>query len=130
VEALNSFIGFFWKVILAVVIYAIGLYLASLAYKAILATGTNQTNFLGRLAQFAVIVFASAIALREVGVADDIINLAFGIVLGAIGVAVALAFGLGSQQIAGCEADHFISSLRAPNEKISCRSRFYKMILI
>jgi len=115
VEALNTFIGFFWKVILAVVIFAVGLYLARLAFHAILATGTEQANFLGRLAQFAVIIFASAIALREVGVADDIINLAFGIVLGAVGVAAALAFGLGSQQIAGREVDNLISSLRSPS---------------
>jgi hypothetical protein len=117
VDALNTFIGFFWQVILAVVIFAIGLYLANLAYKAILATGTNQANFIGRMAQFAVIIFASAIALREVGVANDIINLAFGITLGAIGVAAALAFGLGSQQIAGREVDNFISALRSPKEE-------------
>jgi len=92
------------------------LYLANLAYSAVLATGTNQANFIGRLAQCSVIIFASAISLRELGVASEIINLAFGIILGAIGVSAALAFGLGSQKIAGREVDNFISTLRAPKK--------------
>jgi hypothetical protein len=119
VEALNTFIGFFWQVILAVFIFAIGLYLANLAYKAIVQTGANQANFIGRMAQIAVIAFAGAIALREIGIANEIINLAFGIVLGAIGVAIALAFGLGSTKIAEREVDTFITSLRAPQEEAS-----------
>lgn len=117
VNALNTFIEFFWKVILAVVIFAIGLYLANLAYRAIMATGTNQANFIGRLAQIAVTIFAAAIALREVGIANEIINLAFGITLGAIGVSAALAFGLGSTKIAEREVDHFITALRAQKDE-------------
>jgi hypothetical protein len=41
------------------------------------------------------------------GVADDIVNLAFGLVLGAVAVAVALAFGLGGRQAAGQVADRW-----------------------
>jgi hypothetical protein len=37
-------------------------------------------------------------------VADDIVNLAFGLVLGAVAVAVALAFGLGGREAAGAVA--------------------------
>lgn len=114
VNALNVFIAFFWRVILGVIIFAIGLYMANLAFKAVSATGINQSNFIGRMAQFTVIIFAAAIALREVGVASDIINLAFGISLGAIGVAVALAFGLGSTKIAEREVDGFIKAMRSP----------------
>jgi hypothetical protein len=39
-------------------------------------------------------------ALRQTGLADDIVNLAFGITLGAAAVAFALAFGLGGRDIA------------------------------
>lgn len=117
VNSLNVFIAFFWKVILAVAIFVIGLYLANLAYKAVMATGTNQANFIGRVAQITVVIFAAAIALREVGVANDIINLAFGITLGAIGIAVALAFGLGSTKIAEREVEGFIEALRAPRSE-------------
>jgi hypothetical protein len=49
----------------------------------------------------AIIVLGTAIGLRFMGLADDIINLAFGLILGAIAVAFALAFGLGGRDQAG-----------------------------
>jgi hypothetical protein len=115
VNALNVFIGFFWRVILAVIILAIGFYFARLAYRAVLSTGVNQANLLGRLAQAAIVVFSGAIALGQVGVASEIINLAFGIFLGAIAVAAALAFGLGGRDIAARELDRFVDNLREPD---------------
>jgi hypothetical protein len=117
VETLDAFTAFFWRVILAVVIFAIGLYLARLAHDTIISTGTNNALFLARVARVAIIVFAAAFGLRGIGVANEIINLAFGITLGALGVAVALAlglgFGLGSKEIAGREVDNFLSSMRS-----------------
>ena len=113
---MNVFIAFFWKVVLAVVILGIGLYFANLAYNAVTKTGINNANFIGRLAQIAIIVFASAIALGEVGVANDIISLAFGITLAAIGLAAALSFGLGTQKIAERELDGFLNKMREPKD--------------
>ena len=46
-------------------------------------------------------VLGTAIGLRFMGLADDIINMAFGLLLGAVAVAAALAFGLGSREAAG-----------------------------
>jgi hypothetical protein len=112
VEALGVFIAFFWQVVLAVLIFAIGLYFANLAKNMILKTGANQAGFIARLAQVAVIIFAASMSLRELGLADDIINLAFGITLGAIGLAAALAFGLGSREVAGREVDRLITQMR------------------
>jgi hypothetical protein len=88
-----------------------------MAYKAVNTTGINQANFIGRLAQIAIIVFTAAIALREVGIANEIINLAFGITLGAIALAAALSLGLGTTKISEREVDGFISKLREPEEK-------------
>ena len=114
---LNVFIAFFWKVVLAVIIFGIGLYFANLSYGAVMKTGVNQANFIGRAAQVAIVIFAGAIALREVGVANEIINLAFGITLFAIGLAVALAFGLGTQKIAERELDSFLTKMRTPKDE-------------
>jgi hypothetical protein len=116
-ELMNVFIGFFWKVVLAVVILAIGLYFANLAYGAVMKTSMNNANFIGRAAQVAIVVFSAAIALRQVGVANEIINLAFGITLAAIALATALAFGLGSQRIAERELDSFLTRMRTPGDK-------------
>ena len=116
-EILNVFIAFFWKVVLGVIIFGIGLYFAQLAYNAVMKTGINQANFIGRLAQIAIVVFAAAIALREIGIANEIINLAFGITLLAIGLAVALSFGLGTQKIAERELDSFLTNMRKPKDE-------------
>jgi hypothetical protein len=116
-EIMNVFIGFFWQVVLAIVILGIGMYFANLAYKAVVQTGINNANFLGRSAQVAIIVFSAAIALREVGVANDIISLAFGITLAAIGLAAALSFGLGTQKIAERELDSFLGKMRETKDE-------------
>jgi hypothetical protein len=52
-------------------------------------------------------------ALREMGLANEIVNLAFGLLLGAIAVAVALAFGLGGRDIAGRELESWLESLKS-----------------
>jgi hypothetical protein len=46
------------------------------------------------------------------GIADDIVNLAFGLTLGAVAVAVALSFGLGGREAAGKLMDHWLSKFR------------------
>lgn len=114
---LNAFISFFWKVVLAVVILAVGLYFANLAYGAVMKTGMGNANFIGRLAQVAIAVFAGAVALREVGVANEIINLAFGITLAAIALGFALSLGLGTQKIAERELDQFLTKMRTTKDE-------------
>jgi hypothetical protein len=60
-----------------------------------------------------IIVLAGAMALRQMGVANDIINLAFGLLLGAVALAVALAVGLGARDVAGREVEEMIKSIRS-----------------
>ena len=96
----SQFTLFAGDVLLGVVILAIGLYLAGLAAEAIQSSGTNQAALLSTVARAAIIILAAAMALRQAGLAEDIINLAFGLVLGAAAVAAALAFGLGGRELA------------------------------
>ena len=63
-------------------------------------------------------VLASAMALRQMGLANEIINLAFGMMLGSIAVVLALAFGLGSREIAGEQMRGWVRSLN-PSRKES-----------
>jgi len=112
VDALGVFIAFFWQVVLAVLIFAIGLYFANLARNMIVKTGASQAGFVGRLAQVAIIVFAASMSLRTVGLANDIISMAFGLTLGALALAAALAFGLGGREVAGRELDRFVNHMR------------------
>lgn len=112
-DILATFIGFGGQLVLAVIIFAIGLYLANLARTLILGAGGAQANFTATLARVAILVLTTAMALRQLGVANDIVNLAFGIILGTMGVAAALAFGLGSREVAGREVERLVANLRS-----------------
>ncbi|MDX1436811.1 MAG: mechanosensitive ion channel [Anaerolineales bacterium] len=116
VEAMDTFLALLWNVFLGAVVFAFGLYFANLAYNIIYRTGMNQANFIGRAAQVAIILFAGAIALQQIGVGEEIVNIAFGVVMLAIGLAVALSFGLGTKDIAHRETENVIKSLRAPDK--------------
>lgn len=108
-----DFMIFLGQVILGIIILGIGLYLANLARGVILRTAGVQAQLLSRAAWLAIVILTVAMGLREMGIANDIINLAFGLMLGAIAVAVALAFGLGSRDIAGREVEAMLKRLRA-----------------
>jgi hypothetical protein len=88
------------QVILGLVIFAFGLYLAQMAARAIRATGAPQARSLALVAQSSILFLVTAMALAEMGLARDIVNLAFGLLLGSLAVAGALAFGLGGRQTA------------------------------
>jgi hypothetical protein len=46
------------------------------------------------------------------GVADDVVNLAFLLTFGAVAVAVALSFGLGGREAARRQMEYWLSKLR------------------
>lgn len=107
-----EFLGLAGQVLVALIIFGIALYLASLADRVIRSTGGSQAGVLAPAARVAIIVFGGSLALRQLGIAEDIVNLAFGIVLGAIAVAAALAFGLGGRDIAAKEIERWLASMR------------------
>ena len=53
-----------------------------------------------------------AMGLRSMGIADVIVNLAFGLTLGAAAIAVALSFGLGGREAAGKLMEYWLSKIR------------------
>ena len=110
-EMLSGFITLGGQVILGLVVFGIGLYLANLAATTVRASGGAQASLLAGAARVAIIVLTSAMALRQMGLANEIINLAFGGLLGAIAVAVALAFGLGARDVAGRAVERWTSKL-------------------
>ncbi len=71
-----------------------------LGARAIRSGGSALANSLAVVARVAILMLAGAIGLRAMGLANEIINLAFGLVLGALAVAAAIAFGIGGRQVA------------------------------
>lgn len=97
---LEQFLTFAGQLLLGLIIFGLGLYLSNLAAKAIKQSGAVQATVLANAARIAVLVFVGAIALRQMGLANSIINLAFGLTLGAIAIAAAIAFGIGGRDVA------------------------------
>ena len=91
----------FGQVVFGAIIIAAAVAIARLISTTIKASGGAGADFTASLTKVAIIVLGTAIGLRFMGLADDIINLAFGLILGAISVAFALAFGLGGRDQAG-----------------------------
>jgi len=100
------------QVLIGVVVFGIGLYLANLAFKLIVASGTTQSRLLAQSARIAIITLVGAMALNRMGIAPNIVNLAFGLILGGIAVAIALAFGLGGREVAREELKSWVGSFK------------------
>ncbi|MDX1484032.1 MAG: mechanosensitive ion channel [Alphaproteobacteria bacterium] len=96
----GTFLAFAGDVVLGLFIIGLGLFIGKLVGDAIAGSSVAQAALLARVGRLAVVVLAFAMGLQQMGIADEIIMIAFGICLGAIGVAAAIAFGLGSRDAA------------------------------
>lgn len=113
VVILGAFIAFLGRLVVGLIILVIGIYLANLASRVIMSTGLQQRRVIALLARVAIIVFATAMALDQMGVANDIVNLAFGLTLAGAVLAGALAFGLGGQDVAKYQLVRMYNSAEA-----------------
>lgn len=109
---ITEFLVFFGNVILGLIVLGLGLYLATLADRTIRNSDMQNSGILATAARYSIILLTLAMALRQMGIAQDIVTLAFGLLLGAIAVAVALAFGLGGRQIAERELRRAVDDIR------------------
>ncbi len=111
-DLVGTLIEFGGQVILGIVIIAVGLWLANLAYRAVSEIGHPNARTFAGLLRIAILGIVVAMGLRTMGIADDIINMAFGLTLGSVAVAAALSFGLGGREAAGRQMEHWLSRLR------------------
>jgi hypothetical protein len=103
-DLLNQILLYVPKVIAAVVVLILGLFFANFLSGIIKAAAANaniaEADLFGNVARYAVIVFTGAIALQELGIGAELVRSVFNIIFGAVALALALAFGLGSKDIA------------------------------
>jgi hypothetical protein len=102
----------FGRILAGLIVFAVGLYLANLAFSLITSSGSYQARILGQTARVTIIALVSAMALQQIGIASSIVNLAFGLLLGAIAVAIALAFGLGGREVAGNQLREWLATFK------------------
>ena len=91
------------------VILLVGYFLSTLAYNKLSQYGSAG---IASIARFAILGLVLAMGLRAMGLADNIVNMAFGFTLGAVAIAVALAFGLGGREAAKTIANNWASKLK------------------
>jgi hypothetical protein len=96
----KDFVAWGAHVLLGLVIFGFGLLLANWAAGVVRASNSPQATLLSLAARIVILLLAGAMALRQMELANDIVNLAFGLAIGAVAVAVALAFGLGGREVA------------------------------
>lgn len=105
---LQEFVEFAIQALLGVAIIALGMYIANLAAKFVRSSGVDQAERLAMLTKVSIIIFAGAIGLQRMGLAPSIVNLAFGTLLGGLGLAAAIAFGWGGRDAAKRLIDRYV----------------------
>ncbi len=111
-QLVAMFIQFGGQVLLGTAIIGVGFWLSNIACEAIQRVGGSNAGMLAGIARFSILGLVLAMGLRAMGLADDIVNLAFGLTLGAIAVAIALSFGLGGREAAGKQMEHWLGRMR------------------
>ncbi|MGA2775532.1 MAG: hypothetical protein ABSE81_05665 [Candidatus Omnitrophota bacterium] len=115
-ELLNKIVLYIPNIIAAIFILILGMFIATLL-KNIIQTaasnaGVSQVKLLSKAVEVIVMVFAIFVALEQLNIGIRITELTLSIVLGTVGLALALAFGLGCKDIAGKYAAELIDKLK------------------
>jgi Conserved TM helix len=103
------------QVLVGLVILAFGLYLANLAKMIISSSGSAQSKLLGQMARVAILGLVMAMALQQMGIAANIVTLSFGLLLGSMALALAIAFGLGGRDVAARHLDGWVDQFKGLN---------------
>ena len=109
-EILNEILDITGSIAFGALILVIGNFIAYLIYN--MMTGSNKNKFVAQIVRAAIIALFLGMSLRAMGFANEIVELAFGLTLGAIAVVVALSYGLGGREAAGEHFKEIIQKLK------------------
>ncbi len=102
-EQLSNLIGYIPKLISALVIFAVGIYVANLVKNALTSTFKSLEltggNLIGNIAFYIIAIIVSVTALNQAGINTDLITSNLSIILGSILAAFTISFGLGSRDV-------------------------------
>ncbi|MFA5275825.1 MAG: hypothetical protein WC417_02905 [Candidatus Omnitrophota bacterium] len=115
-ELLNKIVLYIPNVIAAIFILILGMFIATLLKNIVQTTannaGVSQVKLLSKIVEVIVMLFAIFVALEQLNIGIRITELTLSIVLGTVGLALALAFGLGCKEIAGKFVGETIDKLK------------------
>ncbi len=99
------------KVIFGTLVIVIGFVLARILAN-LIGSSTDDGGYAQTIVKYAIIALFTAIGLTFMGLADQIVMLAFGLILGSAAVAAAIAFGLGGRDWAARQLEEWSSDGR------------------
>lgn len=99
-DMLRNVVGGAGNLLLGAVIIALGVVLANILAAATVRPGKPSSEIISTFVRWGVIALATAMGLIQMNVAPQIILLTFGLVLGSVAVAAAIAFGIGGRDAA------------------------------
>ena len=104
-DLLNRLVLFIPNLIVALIVLMVGALIGRLLGGVVRGAAAEarltSPGLLAGVAQYGVIAFAAIVAVNQVGIAASIVNTLFMAIVGAVALAVALAFGLGGREVAG-----------------------------
>jgi hypothetical protein len=80
--------------------------------------GFSNAGLLGRVAEIAIVAFAVLVAINQLGIAADLINILFIGVVAAVSLAFGLAFGLGGRDVAARITQDWYEGMSSATEKV------------
>lgn len=102
---LDKVILYIPNVIASIFILTLGIFLASVVSTVVRTASTNagitQAKFLGQMTQTVIMIFSVIMTLEQLNIATTVLETTINILLASLGLAVAIAVGLGSKDIAG-----------------------------
>jgi hypothetical protein len=101
------------KVIFGSLIIVVGIFLSRIIAN-LVGSGTGEGGYAQTLVRYAIIALFTAIGLTFMGLADQIVMMAFGLILGSAAIAAALAFGLGGRDAAAHTLDRWAGEAGPP----------------
>jgi hypothetical protein len=103
-QHISNFFGFLPRVFVALFVLFFGLWAASFFSRAVLLAAVNADLPSPRLISFTIqvliIIFTMSMAAEAVGIAHQTVLVAFALILGSLMLGLAIAFGLGGQDLA------------------------------
>lgn len=107
-------IGYMPAVLGAVIIFAIAYVASSAAEKALSNSGMKLTAI---VAKCAILVVAAFMVLSQLGIAEELVNSAFKLIVAALAVAFAIAFGVGGKDFASRTLKKLEDNMEKKNKK-------------
>ena len=115
-DLLNKVVLYIPNVIAAIFILILGMFAATILRNIVLTAANNaglsQGKILGKVVEIVIVIFAIFVALEQLNIGILITQVTLSIILGSLGLGLALAFGLGCKELAGRSVADFIDKMK------------------